>query len=664
MREAVSINLTGIRMLVLLSQIAIFGGLAGCIVENRSARESESDMSIVQIDGGTQCDNVCSSDGCAGGEVYLDESCRCVCQVACENVECMPCAAGEETVVQPGECCPVCLNGCQDDFDCAESESCNGGLCGQDCSLLDCAQCPEGYITGLNPGSCCDCTPACGPGSPFTCSEGQTCYDGFCKDDEIDCTLIPCEACPPGTEAVQSDKCCPECQPVGCDCPAIYQPVCAEGQTFNNPCRAECAGFDSFTVGACGGNVCDVDGDCDATCSAVMRCFEAECESILQADILRNGCEDECGGGAGLNQLLCNFESCGELVEAVLDLTQINFCAPNSACENTPENVLYVAFGQECEEIDYDCPPDADYYRDDCGCGCVFGELDCSNPPPGVTYVAQGEECERIRFECGADEDYIFDQCGCGCEQRDCGCPDFDAPVCGPDGTIYRNDCEATCVGVFGARSCEMACECPDIYEPVCGLDAQTYSSTCHAECLSMPVVHSGACFETDLCPDGFETNCLESCMVAANCFEEFCDISESEQIREECAQFCEEGAPLAEVICSASTCEELVLTLGPITGRDDVCSIQGDPCPDRNVADYLAYDSESCELFEFTCEEGTEPFSNRCGCGCAPAVACPQEGRDARYISRDADICERITLDCPENSQAFSDDCGCGCLY
>ena len=209
-----------------------------------------------------------------------------------------------------------------------------------------------------------------------------------------------------------------------------------------------------------------------------------------------------------------------------------------------------------------------------------------------------------------------------------------------------------------------MGCECTDIYEPVCGLDGQTYSSTCHADCLDMPVVHDGACFETELCTQGYEATCIDACMVAADCFAEFCDDTESEQVRSECAQFCDEGAPLSEVICGFTTCEEVVMMLGPITGRPDACTVQGDGCPDPSVAEYLAYDSESCELFEFTCPAESMPFNNRCGCGCMPSADCPVPGDEARYISRDADVCGLISLDCPAGSEAFSDECGCGCLY
>jgi hypothetical protein len=127
-----------------------------------------------------------------------------------------------------------------------------------------------------------------------------------------------------------------------------------------------------------------------------MRCFEAECEGIVQTQVLRDGCRDACRGGAQLTQLICDAATCSEVVDSVTELAGQNFCSDNAACEDAPRNVLYVEFGEACNDIDYDCPPDADFYRDECGCGCIFQDIDCSNPPEGVRYVAEGEECNDI----------------------------------------------------------------------------------------------------------------------------------------------------------------------------------------------------------------------------------------------------------------------------
>ena len=38
---------------------------------------------------------------------------------------------------------------------------------------------------------------------------------------------------------------------IACDCGAIWQPVCAEGITYDNECLARCDGENNITDGAC-----------------------------------------------------------------------------------------------------------------------------------------------------------------------------------------------------------------------------------------------------------------------------------------------------------------------------------------------------------------------------------------------------------------------------
>ena len=39
-------------------------------------------------------------------------------------------------------------------------------------------------------------------------------------------------------------------------CPEIIAPVCVDGQTFNNACKAEAAGYSAFVEGACDSRAC------------------------------------------------------------------------------------------------------------------------------------------------------------------------------------------------------------------------------------------------------------------------------------------------------------------------------------------------------------------------------------------------------------------------
>jgi len=84
--------------------------------------------------------------------------------------------------------------------------------------------------------------------------------------------------------------------------------------------------------------------------------------------------------------------------------------------------------------------------------------------------------------QCPANEwcDFPQDDCGSAdgsgfCKPRPGGCPDVFAPVCGCDGTIHSNSCEAQAIGIdldaaggcpaevglftCGARQCELATE-------------------------------------------------------------------------------------------------------------------------------------------------------------------------------------------------------------
>ena len=147
------------------------------------------------------------------------------------------------------------------------------------------------------------------------------------------------------------------------------------------------------------------------------------------------------------------------MVDTVTELSGSNFCGGVIDCDNPPPNVEYEAMGDACDTIRFECPPGAQFYRDECGCGCQYQGDSCADfPPEDGYYVGIGEECDQIPVECDDGEDYFRDECGCGCVTRDCDCPDFEAPVCAPDGTQYRNECEASCAGEFGARTCDMAC--------------------------------------------------------------------------------------------------------------------------------------------------------------------------------------------------------------
>ena len=80
-------------------------------------------------------------------------------------------------------------------------------------------------------------------------------------------------------------------------------------------------------------------------------------------------------------------------------------------------------------------------------------------------------------------------------------CPDVDAPVCGADGHVYGNACQAGRYGIDVAYEglCRVA-SCPDVEDPVCGEDGRDYRNACEAQKAGVRVQHAGTCKAT-ACP-------------------------------------------------------------------------------------------------------------------------------------------------------------------
>jgi len=116
-----------------------------------------------------------------------------------------------------------------------------------------------------------------------------------------------------------------------------------------------------------------------------------------------------------------------------------------------------------------------------------------------------------------------------------CMCPMFYSPVCGANGRIYGNYCQARCAGIEVVDDSECPntlskkqntlmsvmrprrhrCMCPMMYKPVCAENGVTYGNLCEASCNNVLIAHQGKCqtnkrvpHKTCFCPLIWEPVC------------------------------------------------------------------------------------------------------------------------------------------------------------
>jgi len=204
----------------------------------------------------------------------------------------------------------------------------------------------------------------------------------------------------------------------------IYMPVCgADGKIYSNACEANCAG------------------------------------TTVVKDLPESGTEADCATGAAVN----------------------SWTSMNHGCI-CPMNYMPV------------CGADGKIYNNACNAKCA-----------GTTVV-------KDLPETGTEAD-----CATGAAvnswtsmNHGCICPMNYMPVCGADGKIYNNACNAKCAGTTVVKdlpetgteadcatgaavnfltSMNHGCICPMNYMPVCGADGKIYNNACEAKCAGTTVV-------------------------------------------------------------------------------------------------------------------------------------------------------------------------------
>lgn len=124
----------------------------------------------------------------------------------------------------------------------------------------------------------------------------------------------------------------------------------------------------------------------------------------------------------------------------------------------------YVAFGDECHEIDYACVDGYVPFDNACGCGCVL-EVDagphmCLADTPDVIRYGDVEECTRIDYACEEGWYAFSDDCGCGCRLECTSNADCPNGYCN-----FGTDAPQVCVYPSCDDGSELACR---MMEPTC----------------------------------------------------------------------------------------------------------------------------------------------------------------------------------------------------
>ena len=325
-----------------------------------------------------RCDDCgCGQDNqpvCGVDEVTYQNECLAQCagvtisaEGACPTEGCVShedCPAGPdrcEVRCLSGSCSLSCPQQCSEEADCASGMICDAGSCVPDpCSCtsespvcdLDgvtwpsaCeARCQGAEIVGLG-----ECRETCqGDGE---CPLGALCTDGECVSCACEPGFEVCDALERRFPSLCHARCARaegihECQAycqssqdceagerceagvcASCDCFRSINPQCDwSGQTWLNPCEAQCSGADIRHAGACEGRECTFDQECELR----QACIEGTCQNL--------DCPDPFSPA----------------------VQYIAFEPP--ACDR-----LRVKF----------CDPGMRLFDDQCGCGCVIDDCGC-----------------------------------------------------------------------------------------------------------------------------------------------------------------------------------------------------------------------------------------------------------------------------------------------
>jgi hypothetical protein len=312
------------------------------------------------------------------------------------------------------------------------------------------------------------------------------------------------------------------------------------------------------------------------------------------------------------------------------------------------------------------CPLDSGIV---CGCDGVTYADECLANQSGTSVASEGA-CDTASNICTADglpgcsagelcliETGRCDSSAMGfCVREPLECPDDRKPVCGCDGTTYRNACVAAKAGVVvedaGACACggeqQVGCSdgdvcriergmceqlaegvcvegpasCPTDVDLVCGCDGNTYDNACLALQMEVTVEFTGACGSGNLC-GGANPACAagEICRIEAG----LCStLAEGTCVPEPW------NCPDIEPVCGCdgktylSACEAAVE--GVTVAFEGACAL----CGGDGEARLECRDGEVCLVEPGVCDELAEGFCidrpKECSTDGAPVCGCDGE--------------------------------------